>query len=64
MKRATMTISVVQAVATIRSWIAKTLRLLDQGARLQAGEQEHQALDQVDDQVPEEDSLQPRRRRE
>ena len=40
------------------------LRLLEQRARLQAGEQEHEAFDQVDDQVPEEDALQPRRRRD
>ena len=38
----------------------KGVRLFDQRARLQAGEQEHQAFDQIDDQVPEEDSLQPR----
>ena len=42
----------------------EVLRLLDQGARLQAGDQEHEALDQVDDQVPEEDALKPRRRRD
>jgi len=35
--------------------------LLDQRARLQPGEQEHQTLDEIDDQIPEKDSLQPRR---
>ena len=41
----------------------EVVRLLDQGARLQAGDQEHEALDQIDDQVPEEDALQARRGR-
>ena len=40
------------------------MRLLDQRARLQAGDQKHQAFDQIDDQVPEENSLQPRRKRD
>ena len=60
MKRATIAISVVHAVAITRSRIEKGVRLLDQRARLQAGDQEHQALDQIDDQIPEENSLQPR----
>ncbi len=39
---------------------AEGVALLDQCAGLQAGKQKHQALDQVDDQVPEKNSLQPR----
>jgi hypothetical protein len=40
------------------------VRFLDQGARLQAGDEKDEALDQIDDQVPEEDALQPRGRRD
>jgi hypothetical protein len=40
----------------------KRLRLLDQEAHLKTGEQEQRALDEVDDEVPEEDALQPCRR--
>ena len=36
------------------------MRLFEQGARLQAGDEKHQAFNQIDNQVPEKDSLQPR----
>ena len=40
----------------------KRFRFLEQQPHLESGQQEQQALDQVDHEVPEEDALQPRRR--
>ena len=57
-------IAVVSKVATAMSRREKPLDLLEQGPRLQAGEQKDEAFDQVDDQIPEEDALQTRRRAE
>ena len=57
-----MTTALVSSVAISRSRSEKSMALLDQRARLQAGDQEHEAFDHIDDQVPEEDALQPRRR--
>src|SRR2546430_15299308 len=36
---------------------------IEQRSNLQAGQEEDQSLEQIDDQIPKEDSLQPRRRR-
>ena len=42
----------------------KRLRFLEQQPHLESGQQEQQALDQIDHEVPEEDALQARRRRD
>ena len=42
----------------------KRLRFLEQQPHLESGQQEQQALDQIDHEVPEEDALQPGRRRD
>ena len=57
-----MSTTVVSAVIATSSRHEVGIGALDQGAGLQPGEQEDESLDDVDDQVPEEDALQPRRR--